>query len=101
MAPMFETRFLRLVHLCEVFGNSSIRLKRLESFLRREEIGSKLTQSQSHRTNRKSKVQVCYHFILKISSVTYVEIFQASSIQFYLTFKAFLKESVECNFFKS
>ena len=24
MAPMFETRFLRLVHLCEVFENSSI-----------------------------------------------------------------------------
>ena len=26
MAPMFETRFLRLVHLCEVFENRSIRL---------------------------------------------------------------------------
>ena len=27
MAPMIETRFLRLVHLCEAFENSSIRFK--------------------------------------------------------------------------
>ena len=45
--------------------------------------------------------QVYYQFILKICSVTYVEIFHASSIQLYLTFKTFLKKSVVCNFFKS
>ena len=51
--------------------------------------------------NLKWNVQVYYQFILKICSVTYIEIFHASSVQLYLTFKAFFKKSVVYNFFKS
>ena len=46
------------------------------------------------------QMQIYYQFIFKICSVTYVEIFHASSIELYLTFKTLFKKSVVCNFFK-
>ena len=83
----------------------AVLLRRLKRVFYAE--GSKLTQSlsqcraKSYEPEMKGASLPSITFMLKICSLTYVEIFHAISIQLYLTFKTFFKKSVVCNFFKS